>query len=89
MIQMISYDLKKPGQDYETLIKEIKALGSSWCHALKSTWLVETVKSADQVRATLKARMDANDLILVVNVTGDNYSGYLDEEVVAWLRTHM
>ncbi|MFF4885241.1 hypothetical protein ACFY2D_20665 [Streptomyces nigra] len=47
------------------------------------------MKSADQVRAALKAHMDANDLILVVNVTGDNYSGYLDEEVVAWLRTHM
>ncbi|MET7917577.1 hypothetical protein ABZU45_16850 [Streptomyces avermitilis] len=88
MIQMISYDLKKPGQDYTTLIKEIKSLGS-WCHALKSTWLVDTPKSAEQVRATLKAHMDADDLILVVNVTGANYSGYLDEEVVAWLRTHM
>lgn len=33
--------------------------------------------------------MDANDLIVVVNITGDNYSGYLDEEVVARLRLHM
>ncbi|MFJ4786031.1 hypothetical protein [Streptomyces sp. NPDC088794] len=86
---MISYDLKKPGQDYTTLIKQIKSLGSSWCHALESTWLVATQKSADQVRGTLKSYMDANDLILVVNVTSDDYSGYLEDEVVKWLRTHM
>ncbi len=86
---MISYDLKRPGQDYTTLIKEIKSLGSSWCHALQSTWLVDTLKSAEQVRAALKGHMDTNDLILVVDITRDDYSGYLDQEIVDWLRTHM
>ncbi|MEU9388611.1 hypothetical protein AB0D86_01240 [Streptomyces sp. NPDC048324] len=85
---MISYDLKKPGQDYTTLIKEIKSLGS-WCHALKSTWLVDTLKSSQQVHSALRAHMDSNDLILVVNITNDDHAGYLDDEVVKWIRQHM
>jgi hypothetical protein len=86
---MISYDLKKPGQDYATLIKAIKSISGDWCHPLESTWVVPTSLSAVQVRDRLKPYMDSNDSILVVNITNDDYSGYLDDRAVTWLRTHM
>ncbi|MFD4543987.1 hypothetical protein [Streptomyces bauhiniae] len=86
---MIGYDLNKPGQNYTTLINEIKALGS-WCHPLESTWVVSTTKSASQVRDTLKGFVDTNDELLVMDVTGTGWASYnLDTRVAEWLQVNL
>lgn len=40
MVHDITYDLRKPGQDYTPLYEAIKALGTSYKHDMQSTWLV-------------------------------------------------
>lgn len=67
---LIGYDLNKAGKNYEGLIEEIKK-ASTWWHHLDSTWLVKSDESAKEVRDRLKPHLDADDELLVVNITGD------------------
>ena len=67
---MIGYDLNGQAKDYEDLIATIKNLGA-WWHHLDSTWLVKSAMTATAVRDRLKPYLDADDELLVIDVTGD------------------
>lgn len=73
----MAYDLNETGQDYSKLIERIKEFGA-WWHHLDSIWLIKTERSAVEVRNALGALMDANDELLVIDVTGRSraWSGF-------------
>ncbi len=86
---LIGYDLNRPGQNYTSLIKEIKALGSC-CRPLESTWVVKTPKTVSQVRDLLSGYVDHNDELLVMDVTDTSWASYnLDQDVAAWLKANV
>lgn len=85
---LITYDLKKPGQKYEQLHENIKALGT-WWHYLDSTWIVVTSLTPSQVFDMLKPSVDADDRVLVVNISDDSYSGWLTQKAWDWLKKHV
>lgn len=85
---LITYDLNKPGQNYALLHEKIKALGT-WWHYLDSTWIVVTSLTASQVFDKLKPAVDAADHVLVLNVSGDSYSGWLTQEAWDWLKKYV
>ncbi|MCI1283313.1 MAG: hypothetical protein LKG24_01775 [Lacticaseibacillus songhuajiangensis] len=68
----ITYDLHKPKQDYESLIKKIKGY-NTWSHRFDSFWLVETnnTVSASDIRDTLKNELDQDDSLIVVKLSGN------------------
>jgi hypothetical protein len=68
---LIGYDLNRQGQNYTALIEKIKTLGYDWWHCLDSTWIIKTHLACVQVRDTLRLLLDANDELLVIDVTGD------------------
>jgi hypothetical protein len=86
---LVTYDLKQPGQDYKPLHDAIKNLGSTWWHYLESTWLVATTRTADAASAALLPHIDKNDRLLVLNITGDAYQGWLPAEAWEWIRKHV
>ena len=67
---LIGYDLNKE-KNYEELFAGIKSLGASWWHHLDSTWLVKADMTAVQARNALKPHIDADDELLVIDVSGD------------------
>lgn len=83
MILLITYDLHKPGQNYEGLHEEIKKYGT-WWHHLDSTWLVSTTDTPTQCMKKLRQHMDDNDNLLVIEVC-DNYNGWLPQKAWDWL----
>ncbi len=83
MIYSITYDLKKPGQDYNGLYEAIKGCGD-WWHYLESTWLVDTTLDANGIWNRLSPHVDKNDHVLVIGVTKD-YQGWLSNEAWDWL----
>jgi hypothetical protein len=85
---LITYDLNKPGQKYDDLYEEIKSLGS-WWHYLDSTWLVSTSLTTKQASDRLRKVMDDSDNLLVLNVTSDDYSGWLPEKAWEWIRKYL
>lgn len=84
-VQMISYDLRRPGQDYAGLFDAIKALGPSW-HCLESVWLVNTSMASGQVRDSLNLHIDANDSLLVAVLGGHWATLGLPKNCTDWLR---
>jgi hypothetical protein len=83
---LVGYDLNSPGKDYTDLIDKIKTYGA-WWHHLDSTWLIKTAKTPTEVRDDLRALQDANDELLVIDVSGDGraWTGF-NESGSAWLK---
>lgn len=86
-VYAISYDLNRPGQNYEDLYREIRNFGGYW-HHLDSTWLVSTNLSAQQMTDRLLNHLDGNDHFLIIRVV-DDYQGWLPESAWTWLRQHI
>ncbi len=82
----IDYDLRQPGRNYDSLIPAIKTLGTSWCHPLKSSWVVEANSSASQIALSLRLHIDANDGLLVTRLQGEAAWYSIDPTVSAWLQ---
>ncbi len=60
----IGYDLDKPGQNYDELIRRLKQLGAQ--RILKSDWLLPSnTLDAEKLRNDLRQYIDANDRLLV------------------------
>ncbi|GEN80219.1 hypothetical protein [Actinotalea fermentans] len=85
---LITYDLNKPGQNYDSLYEKIRELGT-WWHYLDSTWIVVSSLSPSQAFDRLKPSMDASDRMLVLDITKDTYSGWLTQAAWDWLNAHV
>lgn len=89
VLYVITYDLKRPEQNYPELINAIKGLGT-WAHPMQSTWLVVPnmylMNAASEIYNQLRRHMDSNDLLWISRVTED-HQGYLSNEIVDWLKT--
>lgn len=85
---LITYDLMKPGQDYQKLFAAIKALGL-WWHCLDSTWIVKHAGPASAIRDALQPFIDANDRLLVVKLSGEAAWFGFSKECADWLRTNL
>lgn len=88
---LISYDLRVPetSEDYKKLIDHIKTY-SYWATPLKSVWFIRTSKSASQVRDDLNKETDANDGLLVIEVTGDDWATTgISNKVTDWMKENI
>ena len=83
MVLLITYDLKKPGQNYKPLHDAIKSAGT-WWHHLESTWIIETSETPQTWYSRLAPHMDRNDNLLVIEVA-NNYYGWAPKEAWGWL----
>jgi len=86
MVYLISYDLYRPAQDYEGLISDIKSIGP-WAKMLKSAWLVDSKLTASQIYDHVVKHLDKNDRIMVNEFTS-NHRGYLNQDIVDWLKAY-
>lgn len=81
---IVCYDLNSPGQNYTTLIDEIKSYGT-WWHHLDSTWIIKSNKSAKEIRDHLGKYIDINDELLIIKF-GDEWAGKgFEEKGYKWL----
>ena len=82
-LYLITYDLKKPRQNYIALYDEIKK-SFKWWHYLDSTWIVHTHENANQIYSRLRVHLDENDFILVTQL-GYDKQGWLPQDAWDWL----
>ena len=80
MIYMITYDLKSPGQNYEKVIETIKDCSNGvWCTYWKSSFLIKSSKTVNQIFEKIQPHLDPNDKLLIIKVA-HNYQGWLSED---------
>ncbi len=85
---LVSYDLGGPesGNDYAALYAALKGPGGRAQRLLESVWIVDTYKSAQQLRNDLAPYIDSNDQLLVFHVGGDQWAIHnMAGPVHAWL----
>ncbi|MCS4162950.1 MULTISPECIES: SinR family protein [Sphingobacterium] len=85
---LIGYDLNRTGQDYETLIDEIKKLGT-WWHCLDSTFIIKSTSTATLIRNHLMTFIDSNDELLVVGLSGEGAWTGFSNECSNWLKNNL
>jgi hypothetical protein len=86
---MVSYDLNAPGQKYDNLIEEIKSsLTQAWAKPLESLFLIQTTESVGAAYERFKAKLDANDEILVMKICRP-HQGWLDKQIHDWINNHV
>jgi len=81
---IVSYDLSNPGQNYEALLKKIKAY-TSWCRLGGSTYLVYTDDTVVVVRDALKKALDKNDKIFVGTCPRPSAWTGMSQDVSNWI----
>lgn len=84
---LVSYDLHKPGRDYEALYSALKAYGT-WARINESFWAIVTEQSAVQVRDSLTTHLDTNDSLFVVK-SGSEAAWRNVRCKSEWLKEHL
>jgi hypothetical protein len=64
---LVTYDLDKPGQNYEAIHAKIKSLGR-WYHPQQSVFYLHTGLSAVDAHAAIGSVMDTNDKLIVADI---------------------
>lgn len=85
---LITYDLDKPGKDYESLINRIKEY-PAWAHICESSWCVRSSNSSKDIRDTLSPYLDDNDKLFVGKLTGEAAWQGLSKELTNWLHDNL
>lgn len=70
----VSYDLRAPRRNYQSLydaFAQAKAV-----RALQSLWLVTSTHTSSQLRDVLRGLMDADDGLLITEITNSNWATY-------------
>ncbi len=62
-LYVVSYDLRKPEQDYPQLLEYLHLIGAR--RLLDSQWMVRSGATRDAVYQGIRAHLDSNDALLV------------------------
>lgn len=76
---MITYDLNSTGQNYNEVIQAIKDSSSYWCTCWKSSYLIKSNLTPNQITDRVKPHLDSNDRFIVIELN-PNYQGWLTDE---------
>lgn len=88
-VYLISYDLKKPGQDYNRLYEVLKS-ATSWWHYLESLWLIRSQESPDTWQQRIRNQIDESDVFLIFELYPANrYTGWLPREAWDWIKQNL
>ena len=86
---LVSYDLRSPGKDYTRLGEHLRSYGD-YIKPLESFWFLKTSDSAENVRDKVKQHIDANDQLMVIDVTSDSAAWYgLSDQYSHWIKTNL
>lgn len=84
---LVSYDLSAPGRDYQPVYDYMKKF-TDRVKPLQTVYLVYTSKSASTIRDELKALVDGNDKILVVELNTSAWATSNLPTTATWLKEH-
>lgn len=81
----VTYDLIKT-KDYEAVYKAIKSLGN-WAKVTESNWYVNSAYTSEQAAKIVKAAMDNDDKLIVVDAKNNSFHCYnISPEVLKYMQ---
>ncbi len=87
---LITYDLNKEGQDYKDVIKSIKDSSTGhWCSYWKSSYLIKSDLTANEIQENIKPYLDKNDRLIIVEAKDTNYQGWLTKKQWNYIKNNI
>lgn len=86
-VYLVTYDLKKPGQDYTDILKKIHA-SDSWARLSESSYAIQTSWTEKQLYDYLKPHLDQNDNLYVIALCRP-WTGRGPKDVNDWLERNL
>jgi len=86
MILLITYDLKVV-RDYTPFYEALKSQGQ-WWHYITSTWLLDTLKTPDDILAAVRPHLSPQDFLFITEI-GIRYQGLLPQEAWVWINMRL
>ena len=83
-IYVIAYDLYKPGQAYDRLAEKIKTI-PTWCRILRSTWIVKTPFTSQEIFNLVQPALDPNDRIFISKIDLATSEWFLDSSIASYI----
>lgn len=88
---LISYDLRKVGQNYTSLYDSIKSLSTNWQHPMESFWGVQVSDdvNAQSIYERLRPSIDENDSLFIMEIKGTtDRQGWMPKTFWTWLNSN-
>lgn len=85
---LITYDLRKVGQNYTPLYDSIKSLSSDWQHPMESFWGVRVANqwTAQSIYEHIRPNLDENDSLLIIEIEPNtDRQGWMPKKFWTWL----
>ena len=86
MLVLITYDLKQPEKDYNSLYESIKNCGSKWWHYMESVWLIHTDLRPNECFERIRDNFSSEDTYFVVEITHQDRQGWLPSTAWEWIK---
>lgn len=86
MVYCISYDLKKPGRDYNALYEAIKSYGI-WWHQTDSVWFIVSKETSVDIRTKLIKHIDSNDKLFIIRLRKEWAAVGFNNKEYDWLKS--
>lgn len=88
VLYLVTYDLNKPGQNYEGLFASIQKLGPC-IRPLKSAWVVKTTLTIAQIKDALLVQMDGTDGLIIIPIVKLGIGGQLPQAAWDWINQRL
>lgn len=85
-VLLITYDLNKPGKDYDDLLKVIK--NYPWARLSESSYAIKTDLTPQLLFDKVKPYIDNNDNLYIINLKRP-YAGFGPKGVNEWLEKNL
>jgi hypothetical protein len=84
---LITYNLNNGDDDYDKLFDRLDAVGETWHDGAKldSVWFLKTNMVPKAIRAHLRAAFDRDDTCFIIDITGQQGSGWMPTSFWTWL----
>lgn len=85
---IVTYDLKQVGQNYIGITRKLETYTMHW-RMQGSVWIVQTSKTAAQIRDGLAACLDQNDNLFVARLEGEAAWKGFSDKASSWLKSQL
>lgn len=83
----VVFGLNMESEYYDRLVQELKS-SPDWIHYIKSTWIIRTEESANELYERLRPGLHNDDMILVTEI-GDQVQGRMPNKTGRWFRQYL
>lgn len=86
-VYLVTYDLHKPGNNYEEVLEQIKK-SSGWAMLSESSYAISTSETVEAAYKRIHAKMDENDTLYIISLRNP-WTGRGPKKVNDWLQANL